>query len=66
MIRRFALSLAFAALPAAAQCVMCARSAAAQNQERLTALMNGVVVLLIPPVTILTALLVVAWRRGRS
>jgi hypothetical protein len=41
-----------------AQCVMCNRTAAAQNLARAAVLNNGIVVLLIPPVIILGGL---AW-----
>ncbi len=52
-----------AAAPAWAQCVMCARTAAAQQAERARVLNTGILVLLIPPLAILTAFLVLAWRR---
>jgi hypothetical protein len=64
VIRRLSASLLIA-LPVAAQCVMCARTAAAQNQARQTVLMDGVLILLIPPVLILSGFLVLAWRRRK-
>ena len=51
---------------AAAQCVMCARTAAAQTEARIQVLMNGVIVLLIPPVLILSGFLYLAWRRRKA
>jgi hypothetical protein len=39
-----------------AQCVMCNRTAAAQNLARASVLNNGIVVLIIPPLLILAAL----------
>ena len=59
-------SAPLAALPAAAQCVMCARTAAAQNEARIQVLMQGIVVLLIPPVLILSGFLYLAWRRRKA
>jgi hypothetical protein len=46
-----------------AQCVMCARTAAAQNNERVKVLRDGVVVLLVPPVAIMGFFLTHAFRR---
>jgi hypothetical protein len=60
--------LALLAMPAGAvaQCVMCARTAAAQTDARIQVMMNGVIVLLIPPVLILTGFLYLAWRRRKA
>ncbi|MBK5290667.1 MAG: hypothetical protein JJE04_03100 [Acidobacteriia bacterium] len=49
-----------------AQCVMCSRTAAAQNAARVEVLQQGIVILLIPPVTILTGFLVLAYRRRQA
>ncbi len=46
-----------------AQCVMCARTAAAQNLERAAVLNQGILILLIPPLVGFAAILVMAWRR---
>ena len=51
-----------AALPAAAQCAMCARNAAGQDGRALAALNSGIFVLLIPPVAIMGGILFVAFR----
>ncbi len=49
-----------------AQCVMCSRTAAAQNAARIQVLQHGIIILLIPPVTILTGFLVLAYRRRQA
>ena len=48
-----------------AQCVMCFRTAAAQQGERSRILNQGILVLLIPPLLILFGLLWMARRRSR-
>ena len=48
----------------AAQCVMCYRTAAAQQAERSRVLNHGIVILLIPPVLILAGLLLLAYRKN--
>ena len=45
-----------------AQCVMCKRTAEAQNQERQAVLNRGILVMLAPPLVILVAIL----RRARQ
>jgi len=52
--------------PLIAQCVMCFRTAAAQQAERSRIFHSGIVILLIPPLLILAAILGLAWRRGRA
>jgi len=49
-----------------AQCVMCYRTAAAQQGARSQVLNKGIVILLIPPLLILGLILVRAFRSGRS
>jgi hypothetical protein len=61
-----ALLLLLAGVPLSAQCVMCGRTAAAQQQERARVLNRGILVLGIPPMAILTGIVVLAWRRGRT
>ena len=46
-----------------AQCVMCFRTAAAQQLERSRVLNQGIIVLLIPPLLILAGLIWLARRR---
>jgi hypothetical protein len=50
----------------AAQCVMCYRTAAAQQAERSRVLNHGIIILLIPPVLILAGLLLLAWRKNAA
>jgi predicted anti-sigma-YlaC factor YlaD len=64
------MALAMALLPAAAngwgQCVMCFRTAAAQNAARAHLLNMGIVLLGLPPFVILAGFLCLAWRRSRT
>ncbi|HWE52452.1 MAG TPA: hypothetical protein VG273_21835 [Bryobacteraceae bacterium] len=46
------------------QCVMCYRTAAAQQAERSRVLNHGILILLIPPVLILAGLLLLARRKN--
>ena len=48
------------------QCVMCFRTAAAQNAARAQVLNMGVVLLGLPPFFILAGFLLLAWRRNRA
>jgi hypothetical protein len=50
----------------AAQCVMCFRTAAAQQAERSRVLNSGIVILLIPPFVILAGILLLAWWKSRA
>lgn len=52
--------------PMWAQCVMCFRTAAAQNAARAHVLNMGVLLLGLPPFAILAGFLVLAWRRNRA
>jgi hypothetical protein len=63
-VRRYLPLLALVACDALAQCVMCGRTAAAQNASRAAVLNSGIVVLGIPPVLILAVVLFLAWRRN--
>jgi len=47
------------------QCVMCFRTAAAQNAARAHLLNMGIVLLGLPPFVILAGFLCLAWRRSR-
>ena len=51
-----------ASAPAFAQCAMCYASAASQSDKGIQALNIGIIVLLIPPVTIMIAILLYAFR----
>ena len=46
-------------------CVMCQRTAAAQNVERARVLNRGIIVMLIPPLVVLGGLVTLAWKRNR-
>jgi len=48
----------------AAQCVMCFRTAAAQQLERSRVLNSGILILLGPPIAVLGLILVMAWRKS--
>jgi hypothetical protein len=48
----------------AAQCVICFRTAAAQQGERSRVMNRGILILLIPPMLILGGILVLAWRKA--
>lgn len=50
---------------AVAQCVMCYRTAAAQQAERVRVLDSGIVILLIPPILVLGLILWMAFRKDR-
>ena len=65
-MRRLAALLPLLATAVHAQCVMCARTAAAKNAERIKALAQGIWVLLIPPVLILTGFCVLAYKRRKA
>lgn len=49
-----------------AQCVMCFRTAAAQQMERARVLNTGILVMGIPPFLILAGFLLLCWRRSRT
>jgi hypothetical protein len=48
----------------AAQCVMCYRTAAAQQAERSRVLNSAIVILLIPPIVVLGLILFLAFRKS--
>ena len=49
-----------------AQCVMCFRTAEAQQGERSRVLNSGIVILLIPPLVVLAGIIWFAWRRDKQ
>jgi hypothetical protein len=55
---------ALAASAANAQCVMCFRTAAAQNMERARVLNAGIFIMMVPPFVILAGFLLLCWRRN--
>ena len=61
--------LPFAALASAnawAQCVMCFRSAEAQNAARSHVLNTGILLLGAPPFLLLAGFCLLAWKRNRA
>jgi hypothetical protein len=63
-LRLLAAALIFAA-GLAGQCVMCQRTAEAQQAERARVLNRGILVMLVPPVATLGGVLLFAARRDR-
>jgi hypothetical protein len=49
-----------------AQCVMCFRTAAAQNAERARVMNLGIIIMLIPPVLILAGFLLLCYKRRNA
>jgi heme/copper-type cytochrome/quinol oxidase subunit 2 len=58
--------LTLAASAANAQCVMCFRTAAAQNMERARVMNIGIFIMMVPPFLILAGFLVLCWRRSKT
>ncbi len=48
-----------------AQCVMCYRTAAAQQWARARVLDAGILILLVPPLLVVGAIVGLAWWKGR-
>jgi hypothetical protein len=65
-VKRLALSFFLLSTGAGAQCVMCFRTAAAQNAARAHLLNAGIVLLGFPPFCILAGFLYLAWRRNKT
>jgi len=65
-MKRLAITLFLAAANSWAQCVMCFRTAAAQNAARAHLLNMGIVLLGLPPFCILAGFLFLAWRRNEA
>jgi hypothetical protein len=55
---------ALVASAANAQCVMCFRTAAAQNMERARVMNMGIFIMMVPPFVILAGFLLLCWRRN--
>jgi hypothetical protein len=49
-----------------AQCVMCFRTAAAQDAQRARVLDIGIIILVIPPVAILAGFLLLCYKRRKT
>lgn len=65
-MKRVALALLLSAANGWGQCVMCYRTAAAQNAARAHLLNMGIVLLGLPPFAILGGFLILAWRRNQE
>jgi hypothetical protein len=65
-MKRMAALIPLLASTAFAQCVMCFRTAAAQNSARARVLDIGILILVIPPVTILSGFLVLCYKRRKT
>jgi hypothetical protein len=65
-MKRLLLFLTLAVSAANAQCVMCFRTAAAQQMERARVLNIGIGIMLFPPVLILAGFLYLAYRRNST
>ena len=65
-MKRIAALLPFLASSAFAQCVMCFRTAAAQNSERARVMDIGIIILVIPPLAILSGFLVLCYKRRKT
>jgi hypothetical protein len=63
-MKRLAVSLALACLPAWAQCVMCFRTAEAQQAARAHVLNLAILALGAPPFLILAGFCFLFWRRN--
>jgi len=65
-MKRIAGLIPLGASSAFAQCVMCFRTAAAQNSARAHVLDIGIIILVIPPVAILSGFLVLCYKRRKT
>jgi hypothetical protein len=65
-MKRLLAILPLAVSAASAQCVMCYRTAAAQNMERARVMNIGIFIMLIPPFVILGGFLLLCWRRNKT
>ncbi len=65
-MKRIAALVPLAAANAFAQCVMCFRTAAAQNAARARVMNMGIIIMLIPPVLILAGFMLLCYRRRNA
>ncbi len=65
MMRRLVLALALT-LPASAQCVMCYRTAHAQNEARSHVMNAGILILGAPPLLILAGFIAFVFAKDKS
>ena len=65
-MKRLLAVLPIAVSMASAQCVMCFRTAAAQNIERAKVMNVGIFIMMVPPILILAGFLLLCWRRSKT
>lgn len=65
-MKRLAALLPLLASSAFGQCVMCFRTAAAQNAERARVMNMGIIIMLIPPVLILAGFMLLCYKRRNA
>jgi heme/copper-type cytochrome/quinol oxidase subunit 2 len=65
-MKRVAALVPLLASSAYAQCVMCFRTAAAQNAERARVMNMGIIIMLIPPVLILAGFMLLCYKRRNA
>jgi hypothetical protein len=65
-MKRLAALVPILASSAYAQCVMCFRTAAAQNGARARVMNMGIIIMVIPPVLILAGFMVLAYKRRKT
>jgi hypothetical protein len=64
-MKRLAALLPLMSTGAFAQCVMCFRTAAAQQSERARVLNAGILIMLVPPLVILGGFVLLLYKRSR-
>ena len=65
-MKRILALLPLVASSAFGQCVMCFRTAAAQQAERARVMNLGIIIMLIPPVLILAGFLMLCYKRRKT
>jgi hypothetical protein len=65
-MKRLVALVPLAASSALAQCVMCFRTAAAQNAARARVMNMGIIIMLIPPVAILAGFMLLCYKRRNA
>jgi hypothetical protein len=65
-MKRLAALLPLLSTGAFAQCVMCFRTAAAQQSERARVLNAGIIIMLVPPLVILGGFVLLMYKRSRT
>lgn len=65
-MRRLTALVPLLASSAFGQCVMCFRTAAAQNAERARVMNLGILIMLIPPILILAGFMLLCYKRSKA